>query len=244
MSWNLTRGENLNLSASSTVANEVTKNSFEINIAPTSKKLSLGIDAAFRFFEQYKVGEVIARPQTIVRSGQLGRLQIGTDFGVYQRDFAGNLTTQFFSAGTIIEVTPIVYNQQGIDFISMTVDIQKSSLSGISPPILDKTEAKTKLLLLDGEETVIGGLYTNEETKTRLGIPYLKDLPWWFFGLRYIFGYDRDDVAKKELVILLKAELIPTLQDRAASRNVKENLIQEKLKEFRQDLKTRKTDKD
>jgi type II secretory pathway component GspD/PulD (secretin) len=36
----------------------------------------------------------------------------------------------------------------------------------------------------------------------------LRDLPWWFFGLRYIFGYEIHNVTEKELVIIIKAEVI------------------------------------
>jgi type IV pilus assembly protein PilQ len=67
---------------------------------------------------------------------------------------------------------------------------------------------------LDGEETIIGGLYINEDTKAWQGVPFLKDLPWWFFGLRYIFGSDKVQVEKRELVILIKAEILPTLKER------------------------------
>jgi type IV pilus assembly protein PilQ len=40
------------------------------------------------------------------------------------------------------------------------------------------------------------------------------DLPWWVFGIRYLTGYDQTIETKKELVILLKMELLPTLQER------------------------------
>ncbi|MGD0338977.1 MAG: type II and III secretion system protein [Bacteroidota bacterium] len=243
INWRFYRGENVNLGGSMTTNNQLSQQEvFEITIEPKSEKLALDLNAAIQFFEQNKTGEVIARPQVVVRSGQVGRMQIGTEFGVYQRDFAGNLTTQFFQAGTIIEVTPTIINQQGIDFISMTVDVQRSALTSISPPVLDKTQAKTKVLLLDGEETVIGGLYNNEESTTRLGIPILKDLPWWVFGLRYLFGYDRVLTTRKELVMIIRAELVPSLQDRVTTKGTNENLIQETLKGYRQDVKNKKRD--
>jgi general secretion pathway protein D len=72
-------------------------------------------------------------------------------------------------------------------------------------------------LLLNGEQTVIGGLFVNDETTVRNGIPILKDLPWWVFGLRYLFGSDSKEIAKKELVILIKADLVPTLKERLAT---------------------------
>ena len=71
---------------------------------------------------------------------------------------------------------------------------------------------------MDGEETVIGGLYSNEISSNREGIPILKDLPWWFFGLRYLFGYESSSLGRKELIILLKAELLPSLMERSLMR--------------------------
>lgn len=243
INWKIFKGENVNVGASMSTTGQLTKEDiFEITVEPRSEKFTLDLNAAIQFFEQNRTGDVIARPQVVVRSGQVGKMQIGTEFGVYQRDFAGNLTTQFFQAGTIIEVTPTVINQQGIDFISMTIDVQRSSLTNLSPPVLDKTEAKTKVLLLDGEETVIGGLYVTEESTTRLGIPILKDLPWWVLGLRYLFGYDRSLTTRKELVIIIKAELVPTLQDRVTTKGTNDNLLQETLKEYKQDVKNKRRD--
>jgi type IV pilus assembly protein PilQ len=71
--------------------------------------------------------------------------------------------------------------------------------------------------MFNGEETIIGGLFINEEVKVRSGIPFLKDLPWWVFGIRYLTGSDETRVNKKELVILIKAELVPVLKDRVTS---------------------------
>ncbi|MGD1007837.1 MAG: hypothetical protein ABR980_11480, partial [Ignavibacteriaceae bacterium] len=94
--------------------------------------------------------------------------------------------------------------------------------------------ADTKILMVDGEETVIRGMYIDQITKTREGIPFLKDLPWWFFGLRYIFGYSDDLIVKKELVILLKTSFVPTIKERLSSPQsvtpLKDDLQQEREK--------------
>jgi type IV pilus assembly protein PilQ len=79
---------------------------------------------------------------------------------------------------------------------------------------IKKTNASTQVLMLNGEETILGGLFVTEEVVTRNGIPFLKDLPWWVFGIRYLTGSDQTIERKKELVILLKTELLPTLQER------------------------------
>ncbi len=171
--------------------------------------------ALFRWFEEESLGEIIANPSVVVRDKNQGRIQVGSDFSVRTRDFAGNTVEKFFPTGTIIEVTPYIYNEKGIDYILLKILVERSSFSlNEQTTEIRKTNASTQILMLNGEETVLGGLFVNEETQTRNGIPFLKDLPGWFFGLRYLFGSDQTTVTKKELVILLKAELLPTLQER------------------------------
>jgi general secretion pathway protein D len=176
------------------------------------------VTAMFRFFEEENLGEIIASPNVTVRDRNKGRIQVGSDISVKQRDFAGNIVETFFPTGTIIEVTPYVYKEDDVDYILLKILVERSSFvqGGGETQLTEirKTNTVTEVVMLNGEETVIGGLFINEESQIRTGIPILKDLPGWFFGLRYLFGSDETVVRKKELVILLKAELAPTLKER------------------------------
>ena len=185
--------------------------------------------AVFKFFETNGLGEIISNPTIVVRDRNEGRIQIGSDFSVRIRDFAGNTTEKFFPTGTIIIVTPYIHKEEGIDYVLLNIGVERSSfLSTETTTEIKKTSASTEVLMLDGEETVIGGLFVNEETIARNGIPFLKDLPWWVFGIRYLTGYDQTTVVKKELVILLKTELVPTLRERFENPNSGNLLGQEK----------------
>ncbi len=190
--------------------------------------------AIFRFFEQENLGEVIASPSITVRDKQKGRIQIGSDFSVSQRDFSGNTIQQFYSTGAIIEVTPYVYKKNGIDYILLKLMVERSDFfpSELTTEIKKQT-ASSDVLLLDGEETVIGGLYVNDETVVRNGIPFLKDLPWWVFGIRYLTGSDQTVISKREVIILLRAELLETLETRFVNKTEK-NLIKDALKEHQE----------
>jgi general secretion pathway protein D len=165
------------------------------------------------------LGELISRPAITVRSGETGRIQVGSDFSVKQRDFSGNTIDKFFSTGTIIEVTPEVMSYDSTDFVNLKISAERSSV--IPDPvstIINKTQANTSVLLMNQEETMIGGLFTNDVQKVRRGVPILKDLPWWFFGLRYLFGYEDEQVTKKELIIILKARIVPPIEKRLAEK--------------------------
>jgi len=193
--------------------------------------------AVFKFFEQNNIGEIISNPSIVVRDRNEGKIQIGSDFSVRTRDFAGNTTEQFFPTGTIIIVTPFIHKENGLDYALLDISVERSSFqtSELTTEIR-KTTAATQVLMLDGEETAIGGLFLNEEVVVRNGIPFLKDLPWWVFGIRYLTGFDQTTTRKKELVILLKLELVPTLQERFENPQW-ENVLRKEMDEGRTKIK-------
>jgi type IV pilus assembly protein PilQ len=127
--------------------------------------------------------------------------------------------SQQVQTGTIIDVTPMVYTQSDTDFIDLDITIEQSdAVVGETGPEISKTAVTTRTLLYDSEESVIGGLYTTVDQSIREGIPFLKDLPPWFFGLRYIFGSESTIKQKNELIILL-SELLNPIRERIASKN-------------------------
>jgi type IV pilus assembly protein PilQ len=212
------------ITAESFAGDQMSKTLFKTEVTP---KLSFAnINLVASLFSNYSLGEILSGPQLTVRSGEEGRIQVGQDFSIRERDFSGNLIDKFYSAGTIVRVTPQVITEQGVNFIHMMVEVERSSIAP-SPTtmIINKTKANTNLLLLDGEETIIGGLYDSQTTSVRLGVPFLKDLPWYVLGLRYIFGYNKEEVTKKELVILMKGELVPTLQERITQKSKEDGIF-------------------
>ncbi len=175
--------------------------------------------AAMKAFQSENLGELISSPNITVRSGETGRIQVGQDISIKQKDFAGNTTEKFFSTGTIIEVKPVVLVQDSMEFVHLAITAERSTAQpdAIST-IINKTIATTSVILIDGEETVVGGLVSNEVKTSRRGVPFLKDLPWWVFGLRYLFGYEETTIDKKELIIVLKANIVPSLEQRIATK--------------------------
>ncbi len=236
LNFNIFRGKDLNLGVTFSGADQVSNNIFGVTASPSSNALTVNIDAALKIFEDEQIGEVIARPQTVVRSGNKGRVQVGTDFSIKQKDFAGNVTDMFYSTGTILEVNPKIYTYGTTTLIDLPYTATRSTVSpGTISTLINKTEGSGRVVLLDGEESYVAGLYTNEEDIERTGIPILKDLPWWVFGLRYVFGYDKNVLIRKELIILFKAQLVPTVEERLKDLGKERNVLQDKLKEFRED---------
>lgn len=205
------------VSVNTTGAQNVSQNVFNslINLGELGGGIS--VQALFSAFEADNLGKILATPSIKVMDGEEGRIQVGQDFSIKQRDFAGNVTDQFFSTGTILFVTPQVI-QYG-DTTLIYLDLQAERSSAQPDPVstvINKQEANTHALLLDGESTVIAGLYRTERAEIRRGVPILKDLPGWFFGLKYLFGYNSTDVQESELVVILQAELEESIDTRIA----------------------------
>lgn len=203
-------------------------------------------EGIFKFFEEENLGEIIARPSITVRDANVGKIQIGQDISIKQRDFAGNVIDVFVPTGTILQITPYIYSEDGLDYILLKINAERSTAPTITElsTIINKTNASTEVLMLDGEKTAIGGLFVNSETFVRRGIPLLKDLPWWFFGLRYIFGYDETTITKNETIILLEAKILPTLKERMADKKEGKEVMKEFKEEALKSLEQYKTKKD
>ncbi|MBI5020483.1 MAG: type II and III secretion system protein [Ignavibacteriales bacterium] len=217
------------------------KSKSQMNIPPLSTGIGVlesppefkfaNIDALIKFFGTNQLGEVLTSPDIIVRNGKPGRIQVGKDIFITSRDIAGNTINQLISTGTIIEVTPAIYTQSDTDFVYLNMTIEQSeSAPGATGPEISRNQVKTHTLLYDGEETVIGGLIRTQEVNSREGIPFLKDLPWWFLGLRYLFGSDVKYNSKAELIILLKVELLQPIRERMLNRTTRQEIINNKRK--------------
>lgn len=203
-------------------------------------------EGIFKFFEEENLGEIIARPSITVRDGNVGKIQIGQDISIKQRDFAGNVIDVFVPTGTILDITPYIYEEDGVDYILLKIKAERSTAPVVTElsTTINKTNATTEVLMLDGEKTAIGGLFVNAETSVRRGIPFLKDLPWWFFGLRYIFGYDEVEITKNETIIILEAKILPTLKERMAERKEGKDVLKQYKEEGLKSIEQYKTKKE
>jgi type IV pilus assembly protein PilQ len=200
----------------------------------------ISVQALFSAFEADNLGEILASPSVKVLEGQTGSIQVGQDFSIKQRDFAGNVTDEFFSVGTILNVTPRVIDRSDTTFVHLNIEAERSSAQPDPvSTIINKQNANTQALLLDNEATVIAGLYRTEASEVRRGVPILKDLPGWFFGLRYIFGYNSKDYQTRELVILIQASIEPGIEERMRQKTLpgKFDVLEEERQRMQDDIK-------
>jgi len=237
VSFSIFRGHDVNLGFQFTGASNVSSQIFQGQVAPTAGKLTVDVTSAIAFFENTGYGEVVSRPVVRVRDGGSGRVQIGSSISIFSKDFSGNTTQQFVETGVILQVSPKVYDYNGTDFIDLNYHVDKSTPSVTATGTsIDHNRVDGSLLMLNGERTYVSGLISSTNNTVRNGVPFLKDLPWWVFGLRYIFGYDQSNEEKRELIIILDAKIEPPVEERAAE-NLKgtQKTIEERARQLRED---------
>lgn len=196
--------------------------------------ITIDLETLLKIVEANQKGTIIARPSISVLNKKAGYIQIGQDFSVKTLDDAGNTTEKFFETGIIMEVTPEVLIENEEKSIFLSIEVEKSSATpGNISTIIDKSKSKTFVLLYDGEETVIGGLYDKDIKKGRGGIPILKDLPWWVFGLKYLFGYETQSETIREMIVIVKAEIIDQAEERKSHSKPTDEQIEIERKKVR-----------
>ncbi|MBU1706795.1 type II and III secretion system protein [bacterium] len=234
INWSSLVDGKLFIQTDGTAANELSNSIFSISTGGSGTRggTQVDVEALMRTLESLDKGQIIARPEVTVANRKTGRIQVGQDFSVRSVDFAGNTVEQFYSAGTILEVIPILVFGEERPYIHLDIHAERSTVvPSLASTIVNKTQTETEVLLYDGEQTAIGGLYVTQNTTIRKGIPYVKDLPWWVFGLRYLFGYSRDETETRELVILMRAHLVEDASTRFSKRN---QLEESRRKDFEQ----------
>lgn len=233
--------------ASQLGALDITDNMLGIETRIPKKLIGVDLELLLKTFDSKKIGKVLAQPQVVVTEGKEGTIQVGQDFSIKERDFAGNIIDRFYSTGTILKVTPYVIQNTDQDgnpgepVIFLNIHVERSTAHpDVVSTIINKSQANSYIQLYDGEETLIAGLYSTEKNKVRKGIPILKDLPWWFFGFPYIFGFNSTEEIEKELVIIIKASLLKDVLVRAKSSNTNaRNLSQTLAEHYRSNVFTR-----
>jgi type IV pilus assembly protein PilQ len=224
--WSTLIGGEVRGNVSFSGAQKIPSDLFEISAGQTlsNDQFTIDIGAMLKTIESNQLGKVLAKPSILVTSGKKGNIQVGQDFSVKAVDQAGNTTEAFYSAGIILSVEPKILIEDDETVIQLVVTVERSSVvPGSLTTVINKSVSTTDLVMYNGEETVIGGLFHTEEVVERSGIPFLKDLPWWFLGIRYLTGYDKKEVNERELVIILKAEIM----EKAIERKLKNSTLQE-----------------
>lgn len=164
------------------------------------------LDLRLSALEASGYGKIVSTPRITTSNGEAAEISQGTQIP-YQTTSDAGPETKFIDATLSLKVKPVINPDQ-----SMILEIEVSNDSvgttvatGIgSAPSINTKKAKTKVMVKNGETTVIGGIFIETETESESGIPLLRSIP--FVG--NLFKSTKKSKAKTELMIFITPRIV------------------------------------
>jgi type IV pilus assembly protein PilQ len=167
------------------------------------------IDAKLTASELEGKASIISAPKIITLNSKKATIKQGLEVPYLERDSSGNATVRFKDVDLLLEVTPNISQDKRI---VMSIFITKNDV--VDPtapePALSTNEAKTEILVEDGDTIVIGGILKDTKKLTDQGIPGLRKLP----ALGWLFRSERVETSKNELLIFITPRIVQLEQRR------------------------------
>ena len=145
--------------------------------------------------------KIVSTPKIATLNNKTAKITQGQSIPYVNTTATTGATTQFVQAELSLEVKPHI-NSNGT--IGMEIKATNNSAGTGSPPSINTKEATTEMLLKDGETTVIGGIYKEDEIHSEEGVPYLMDIPF----LGNLFKSTETRKIKSELLIFITPRIL------------------------------------
>jgi len=152
-------------------------------------------------------GEVISQPKVVTSDKETAKILTGSEIPYQEASSSGATSTSFKEAALSLEVTPqITPDNRIIVEVKVTKDApdfsQAAQTGGV--PSISKNEVNAKVLVSDGETIVIGGVFSNTQSRSVDKVPFLGDVP--YVGRLFRRDVVRDE--KNELLIFLTPRIM------------------------------------
>ncbi|MCD6187850.1 MAG: type IV pilus secretin PilQ [Desulfuromusa sp.] len=148
-------------------------------------------------------GKIISTPRVTTLNGESATISQGTSIP-YQTSGDDGPKTEFVDAELKLEVTPVI-NPDGSILLDILVTNDAPSFTPLAgAPSIDTKKAETRVLVQDGETTVIGGIFVENISDSEEGIPWLMHLP----VLGNLFKSQTSKITKNELLIFITPRIV------------------------------------
>ena len=175
------------------------------------------LDVYMKAIQQDTDFKVISRPTIFTANNQKGMISSGQQIAVPSNSYAGingggqSTNIEYRDVVLALEVIPLVNSEDEvtlqISLVSQGVGNPREIGSGENaykvPDIISR-ELLTTVTVPNNQTVVLGGLITEENSKSIKGIPILSSIP----GLGKLFSTTSDEVNRNELIIFIQPQII------------------------------------
>ncbi len=167
---------------------------------------TMGLDLQLSAVETLGKGKVISNPRIMTLDNEEAKILQGKSIPVRKLTTEGTVSTEFKDITLELTVKPHITPDNSI---SIDFGIKKEELDPTLPSIegvpgTDKKEAKTNVIVKDGETIVIGGIYKVNKSDSETGVPGLMKIPI----LGWLFKNYKENVTTSELLMFITPRIV------------------------------------
>lgn len=155
---------------------------------------SFTLDVALNTLETEGYGRVLSSPKIATQNNERAEIEQGTRIPITNTT-ATEINVEFVSASLKLMVTPQI-TAEGTIILDVTVENNSADFVNTSGgvPSIRTQRAQTKVMIADGGTTVIGGIFTVNEGKSEIGVPWFRKVPvfGWLFKSQNITKQNRE----------------------------------------------------
>ncbi len=179
--------------------------------APSTLGLALGsvngafnLDVALSALENSGNGRLLSTPRVSTQNNVEAEITQGVKIPI-QTVANNTVTTQFVDAALTLRVTPQITSA---NTVILTIAVENAtpdfSRSVLGIPSINTQRAGTTVLVMDGMTTVIGGIFTSQESTSKDKTPGLSSIP--LFG--WLFKRESTTDESRELLIFITPRIL------------------------------------
>ncbi|MEI7639147.1 MAG: secretin and TonB N-terminal domain-containing protein, partial [Syntrophus sp. (in: bacteria)] len=166
------------------------------------------LQARIAAMEINSTGRVLSSPRVLTQDTQKAIIEQGEQIPIVTPASANNPATTTYKDATLrLEVTPEIKSD---NHILVTIKAkndrpnkaEKDPSTGNMP--IYTSSVDSKVVVMDGDTIVIGGILKTEDTRGTTGVPWLSQIPI----LGWLFKYEAIDKTRRELLIFLTPRVL------------------------------------
>ena len=162
--------------------------------------------------------EVLSAPEVLVLNNQTAKLEVGDQVPIITQTATSTIDTnapqvnsvQYLATGVILQVTPRV-NKGGQVMMDIDQEVAEPTVttsSSINSPTISQREIVSSVSVADGETIALGGLFSNQVSNSKSGIPWLQDIPY----LGHLFTNSGNSLNRDELMVLITPHVVDNIK--------------------------------
>jgi type IV pilus assembly protein PilQ len=138
---------------------------------------SFNLDVALSALEKQGRGRILSTPKITTQDNQLAEIKQGLQFPILV-EMNNTITLVYKDATLSLKVTPQITEANTV-ILNLILENNSADFSRMvqGAPSIQIQEAKTVVLVNDGETAVVGGVYKSQEDSTTSRTPFLGKIP-------------------------------------------------------------------